>query len=106
MNAIFIIWILLICRTPVVSGSPQAQGQGLPKSLRCGLSAPVLCSAQSWAVGGGMRTGPRSFLTLAWLIPGTCCLQPYGEPRGVDDTPGSPMQVRMVFSVLVSPCAA
>jgi len=53
-----------------------------------------------------MRTGPRSFLTLAWLTPGTCCLQPYGEPRGVDDTPGSPMQVRMVFSVLVSPCAA
>jgi hypothetical protein len=28
-----------------------------------------------------MRTGPRSFLTLAWLIPWTFSLQPYGEPR-------------------------
>jgi hypothetical protein len=53
-----------------------------------------------------MRTGPCSFLTLAWLILWTCCLQSYGEPRGVDGTPGSPMQVRMVLSILVSPCAA
>jgi hypothetical protein len=37
-----------------------------------------------------MRTGPRSFLTLAWLPPWTFCLPPYGEPRGVDDPREAP----------------
>jgi hypothetical protein len=40
------------------------------------------------------------------LIPLTFRLLPWSKPTGVYDTTGSPMQVRMVFSVLVSPCAA
>jgi hypothetical protein len=42
----------------------------------------------------------------AWLLSLTFRLLAYGESRDVDVTPGSPMQVRMVVSVLVSPCAA
>src|SRR5262245_49304197 len=72
-----------------VSLASNARGERQPTGTEPGTAKkPALWAVrssalfgQSWAVGGCMCTGPRSFLTLAWLIPWTVSLQPYGEPR-------------------------
>jgi hypothetical protein len=66
--------------------------EGITPGIRRGWkpSPAWLCSAQSWTARGGMRTGPRSFLTLVWLPPGLAVGHPRVSPGGLTTPLGAP----------------